>query len=58
MKTVDTRNPKTMTLRRAFFRSCVFSKMRSLTMPPVKSPSVPPRNTPDAKSAELLNFRL
>ena len=58
MKTVDSRNPKMITLRRAFVRLCVFSKMRSETMPPRKSPRVPPRNTPEANSAELLNFRL
>ena len=56
--TVDIRNPKMITFRRAFVRLCVRSKMRSLTIPPRKSPQVPPRNTPDANSAELLNFRL
>ena len=56
--TSEQRNPKTTRLRRAFLRSPVFSKMRSLTTPPRTSPNTPPRKTPAANSAELLRRNL
>jgi hypothetical protein len=38
-------------IARAFVRLCVFSKMRSLTMPPRKSPSVPPEEHARSRTA-------
>ncbi len=48
--------PATTRFRRAFLRSPVLSKIRSLTTPPSVLPSTPARKTPAEKSAEL--FRL
>ncbi len=44
--------PATTRLRRAFLRSPVLSKIRSLTTPPSVLPSTPARKTPAEKSAE------
>src|SRR5665213_542175 len=48
------RKPKTTRSRRAFLRSPVLCKTRSLTQPPSASPRTPAKKTPAEKNAEFL----
>src|SRR5258708_6020389 len=53
MQANEQRKPPTTKFLRAFFKSPVFLKMRSLTIPPNVSPITPAKKTPAEKSAEF-----